>query len=273
MDSQSSFASQAPAYGTADFTQAQDASKKKPKNQSQEILFVAIIVLVLIVVAVYAMYGGSTSGGGGGNTTNPCTSPMMPGLAAGLACSRGAAGQYAALSSTTPGTAGVGALTGATANKSYTASASSCVDESACQAYCSGDPSCSSYTYNMSAVPSKTCSTVADCGDPNTYSCQAWCPGGADDKCLAGKCSKSGGPCTGNCTLNACPMTGSVCTTYSGALPAQVVQDSATSYTTAGIPATLLPPAKGSFTSRERFVDRCGNFGSDGCPHGGERFY
>lgn len=215
------------------------------ETQSQKLLLVTITVLILIAVAVYAIYGGAGAGGGAGSdyADDPCASAKMPAQAPGITCGRGAAGRYAVLTSTTPGATGVAPPTGAVASKTYAATAASCVDESACQGYCSGDPACIMYTYNMGAVPSKACTAAADCGDPDAYTCQAWCRGGPDDKCLAGKCSKTGGPCAGTCTLNACPMAGSVCTTYTGTLPATVAASRATPYTTAGIPATLLPLA------------------------------
>ena len=57
-----------------------------------------------------------------------------------------------------------------------------------------------------------------------------------------------------------CPMTGSVCTTYSGPLPTTIPINSNTMYTTGGIPATLLPPPSG-----EKFAGV--NFGAGGWPY------
>jgi hypothetical protein len=251
MDSQTQSAGEEAAYGTAGYMQspgAAGAPQKGPKDPSQGILVVAIIILVVIVVAVYAFYNSGPGGGGGVDPPNPCTSLKMPGLAPGVACSRGAAGRYAVLSATSPLASGL-VVPGATPSSTYTASADACVDESACQAYCSGDRTCSSYTYDMSKVPTKACTSAVDCGDPLAFSCRAWCPGGDGDTCLAGKCSQTGGACSGICSQSSCPVAGSVCTTYSGALPSEIRLDSSMSYTTAGIPATLLPLAGESFTA------------------------
>jgi hypothetical protein len=217
MESQSTFASKPPAYGTAGYTSSLDAKRASSgqKKQGTELLLVVIAVLILIVIAVYAVYGGKSGGGGGGG---------MPSLAPGVLCNSGSNGLFARLSTKTPTASGIAPPTGGSKIQAYPATDSSCVTESVCQSYCTGDKSCSFYTYDSSAqVGSKNC-----------------------------------------------PVAGSVCTTYSGALPATVASGT-TAFVTGGIPSSYLPSKEG-FTVRENYVDRCGNLGSDGCPHLGDRF-
>lgn len=163
-------------------------------GKKQAILFGVIIVLALLTVLIIYLYKYKESGGGGGKPANPCSSPKMPRLAAGLDCARGGGGGFAWLTSTTPTVSGPAAPTNLTQLKQYKATDSDCVTESACQGFCLNSNECSFYSYDASAQASS----------------------------------------------KACPATNSVCTLYSGVLPAAINAETTTGYISAGIPTRQL---------------------------------
>jgi len=253
------------------------ASSSSPPASGTTTLLAVVAVIIVVMVAVYAVFGRSAPRSGGGSGHEPCGSPKMPALGAGVTCAAGNGGQMAWLTTTDPRTAGL-ASPGNMAQLNRWVSSSNpsrvsesnrqpqcladgscaydtvsvpadteCVSESTCQSKCLADGSCAFYTYDMSAVPADACSKDSDCG--SGYLCSSWCASGKTCG-LDGACPDTGLACTpGVCVLEHCPSQQAVCTTYKGSLPDSVSTGSIP-YVTGGIPASLLLPAKSAFTSR-----------------------